>query len=479
MDYTAIFSSVLETSQIAVDKDTCTEYGRDWLQDFIPKAKAVLFPVSSEQVSQIIKLCNINNIKIVPSGGRTGLSGGAAAINDEVVLSLEKMNKVFEINSVERTVTCEAGVITENLQNRLKDKGLFLPIDFASKGSSQLGGNVSTNAGGIRVIRWGLVREWVLGLTVVTGKGDILRCNGTLFKNQTGYDFKSLFIGSEGTLGVITEITFKLTTLPEHPIRLLLGFNCLSSQLPLFEKIRKNLPFINVFEFFTEEAMSDVLYHRSLQRPLSSIYKYYNLIEIEPSLNHGTEHVEALFSSLIEDGSVEDLIISQNQKQAEELLQYRESISETLSVMYMLHKNDISVPIASSIHFLEEFTAKLPEFYISSIASAGISESEFSPEGLRMVIFGHIGDGNLHLNLTTSKTRNAQHFFKLCKYFDRHVFSLIQRYNGSISAEHGVGLLKKDFLLYTRTEIEITFMREVKKVFDPNAILNPGKIFTL
>ena len=198
---------ILGPDAVLSDESSRQFYGRDWLKDFTPSPSFVVLPSSTEQVQQVVKLCNDLSVALVPSGGRTGLSGGATAINGEVVLSLERMRKILEVNRIDRTIRCESGVVLEKIQGEAASHGLYFPVDFSTRGSSQIGGNLATNAGGIRVIRYGNIRDWVVGLTVIAGSGEILRLNGSLFKNNTGYDLRHLIVGSEGTLGVITEVT--------------------------------------------------------------------------------------------------------------------------------------------------------------------------------------------------------------------------------------------------------------------------------
>jgi glycolate oxidase subunit GlcD len=443
---------------VSDDPDTMQLYGKDWLKDYTPAPAAILFPKTKQQVAEVVRYCHQEKLALVPSGGRTGLSGGATATNGELVLSLSKMNKIIQISTLERTATCEAGVITQNLIDSVAKHNLFFPIDFASKGSSHVGGNIATNAGGIRVVRWGLLRDWVRGLSVVTPPGDIINLNGSLVKNQTGYDLRSLFIGSEGTLGVIVEATLKLATLPKDALRLLCGLESLEKVLELFYAAQESFVMLNAFEYFSRAALDLVIQHNKLADPLQKRSQHYALIEIEGS---NAEALTDMFMSLLEKGIIEDVVISQSNEQADNLLAYREMISETLSSNYTIHKNDISVPIASLSKFIADLTAALKSEY----------------PGYHVIIFGHIGDGNLHVNLIKPKDISEEVFYARCKEADNSIFSIVQKYRGSISAEHGVGLLKRDYLHYSRTPEEIAMMKRIKLAIDPHQIMNPGKIF--
>ena len=251
-------SAIVGTDKVRTDADSLETFGKDWTKIYPPKPSAIVFPKTTEQVQKIVLLANEQSLSLVPSGGRTGLSAGAVAANGEVVISFDYMNQISEFNAIDRTVKCGAGVVTEQLQVFAEEQGLFYPVDFASAGSSQLGGNISTNAGGIKVIRYGMTRDWVAGLTVVTGKGDVLNLNKDLVKNNTGYDMRQLFIGGEGTLGFITEATMRLTRAPKNLTVLVLGvpeFDAIMSVLNTFQG-RMDL---TAFEFFSDKAMRKVV----------------------------------------------------------------------------------------------------------------------------------------------------------------------------------------------------------------------------
>ena len=227
--------------KVLTDPADLDTYGKDWTKIYPPKPLAIALPKTTEQVQALVKFANENQVALVPSGGRTGLSGGAVAANGEVVVAFDNMNQILDFNASDRTVRCQAGVVTEQLQNCAEDNGLYYPVDFASAGSSQLGGNLSTNAGGIKVIRYGMSRDWVAGLKVVTGKGDILDLNKDLEKNNTGYDLRHLFIGAEGTLGFITEATMKLSRKPDNLTVLVLGLNDLTNTMDVLQTFQKKI----------------------------------------------------------------------------------------------------------------------------------------------------------------------------------------------------------------------------------------------
>ncbi len=433
-------------------------YGKDWTKFTKPAPIAIVLPADVEQVVDLVKLAKRLDVPLVPSGGRTGLSGGAMAPSGELVVAFDRMNKILEFDATDRLVVCQPGVITEQLQQFAEGEGLFYPVDFASSGSSQLGGNVATNAGGIKVIRYGMTRSWVAGMKVVTGNGELLSFNHGLAKNNTGYDFRHLFIGSEGTLGLIVELTMGLTSPPKDPTVLLLGVEDMAATMPVLQACQAKLP-LTAFEFFSEKALKHVIEEKGLQRPFETEAAFYALIEFENQSEADLDTAMEVFEHCVESGWVIDGTVSQNLTQAKALWRLREDISETIS-KYTPYKNDISVRVS-----------KVPEFLAEVDALVGESYPDFE-----IIWFGHIGDGNVHLNILKPESLSEEEFFEKCGKVSNWVFEIVQRHNGSISAEHGVGLLKKPYLHYSRSKAEIAAMRAIKAVFDPANILNPGKV---
>jgi len=448
--------------EISTDPADLETYGKDWTKVYPPRPSAVVFPKSTAEVSQVLKFCQDHDLAVVPSGGRTGLAGGAVAAKGEVVLSLERMRALGEVDSLAYTVACEAGAVTEAVHEHCKAHGLTWPIDFASKGSSTVGGNISTNAGGVKVIRYGLTRHWVLGLTVVLMNGEILRLNGALEKNNTGIDLRQCFIGSEGILGVVTEAVLKLTPLPKESDVFFFGLKDLNSVFRLFEEARRSGFTLNAFECLSNECLEVVLRQRSWKSPFSELHAQYVLLEIErPETADARDRLESWLGGLFEQGQVEDAVLAQSPKEAQTLWAMREGVSESLAHEGLLHKHDISLPIHRLQEFIEQWTHDLATNY----------------PGMKPYIFGHIGDGNLHVNLMKPESMALEKFRDSCRQADERMFSWIQKYEGSVSAEHGIGLLKKHLLRYTRSETEIELMRAMKRIFDPKGLLNPGKIF--
>ena len=441
---------------VSFDSSDLREFGRDWTRVFEPAACAVVFPETTQEVSNFLALANQHGVPVVPSGGRTGLAAGAVARDGEVVLSLARMRRMDAVDLTGSALRVQAGAITELVHQHAAEHGLTWPVDFASKGSSQVGGNIATNAGGVKVLRYGLTRHWVLGLQVVLADGRVLELGGALEKNNTGIDLRQLFIGSEGILGVITEATLKLSPLPGKLDVFLFAVDDLAAVLRLFREVRRAPMTPMAYEFFTDICLRRVLSHRALRQPFAQPSSHYVLLEVERG-----EDLEDWIASLFDRDLVRDGVLAQSPSEAADLWSLREGISESLSATGMPHKNDIALPIAA----LEGFTSELD----------GVFRARYP--GWEIAVFGHVGDGNLHINVMKPDAMTKDEFLACAKSADAELFELVRRHGGSVSAEHGIGLLKKGALPYTRSAAEIELMRGIKRVLDPKGILNPGKIF--
>ncbi len=451
--------TLVDAGKVLTDADSLEAYGKDWTKHFAPAPSAIVFPKTTEQVQAIVRWANQHKIALVPSGGRTGLSAGAVAANGEVVVSFDNMNQILAFNEMDRTAVCQPGVVTQQLQMFAEDKGLYYPVDFASAGSSQIGGNIGTNAGGIKVIRYGMTRNWVAGMKVVTGKGDVLELNKDLIKNATGYDLRQLFIGAEGTLGFVVEATMRLDRAPKNLTALVLGAPDFDSIMPVLHAFQNSLD-LTAFEFFSDKALAKVLARGDVPAPFETECPFYALIEFEAVSEEVSEQALATFEYCVEQGWVLDGVMSQSEQQLENLWKLREYISETIA-HWTPYKNDISVTVGQVPAFLRD---------IDEIVAKNYPDFE-------VVWFGHIGDGNLHLNILKPDNLSKDEFFAQCTTVNQWVFETVQKYNGSISAEHGVGMTKRDYLHYSRSAEEIAYMQAIKAIFDPNGIMNPGKIF--
>ena len=451
--------NILRVDQVVSEGEDLQHYGRDWTRVHSIKPLAIVFPESTKEVQEVVKWAFKNKTPVVPSGGRTGLSGGAVASKKEVVLSLERMKKIIEINPVDRLISVEAGVPTQVVQEELKNRGFYFPVDFASRGSSQIGGNISTNAGGTKVIRYGLMRDWVAGIEVVTGTGELLSLNLSLTKNNAGYDLKQLFIGAEGTLGIITEASLRFTDPPKNLGVFLLSSEKLDAALELMLRFRK-LVSLTAFEFFTDKALRHVCRHFKKTPAFSTDVPFYFLVEFEGSNDGQMENIFEALEQMKAEGLIVEADWAGTEEQQKEIWEIREGISESLAPMKP-YKNDISVKIS-----------KIPEF-----VSAWDQYLKKSFPKTESVWFGHIGDGNLHINVLRSVDQTEESFKKDCELMSQNLSQILKKFRGSISAEHGIGLLKKPYLESTRSAKEVEIMRNLKKIFDPAGILNPGKVF--
>lgn len=445
------------------DPEDKTTYGRDWTRVHAPKPSVVVLPKATEEVAKVLRWASSHRVAVVPSGGRTGLAGGAVAAQGEVVLSLERLRTLGPVDPVARTLRVGAGVVTAAVHEHCAPHGLTWPVDFASSGSSQVGGNISTNAGGVRVVRYGLTRQWVLGLEVVLPSGEIVELNGALEKNNTGVDLRQLFIGSEGTLGVITHATLKLCPIPRATQVALLAIKDLPTVLEVFGRARAEPTLeLQAFEYFSDPCLDVVMEEVGGSAPFESRYPAYLLVELEAGPGAElAEASEAWLARLFEEELVVDGVLSTSPADATRLWAYRERISESLSKKGFVHKNDVALPVSRLSVFTEALEAKLHERY-----------PDFG-----VYLFGHVGDGNLHVNIMKPEAMDKADFLERVYETDTVLFEMIRSHAGSVSAEHGIGLLKKAALPYSRGPAELGLLRAVKKAVDPEGILNPGKIF--
>jgi len=454
-----LFESFLDDSQIKIDPSDLCAYGTDNTEVFKPNPLLIVLPKTTEEVQEIVKTCYDNNIAMVPSGGRTGMAAGAIAAHGEVVISMEKMNRVLSIDAISSSMEVEAGVVLEDAQLAAKEASLYLPIDFGAKGSAEIGGCISTNAGGCKVFKYGMTRHHVLGIEVVTPSGDILNLNTKLYKNNAGYDLKQLFIGAEGTLGIITKATLKLAPKPKHLVLGYFGVQEFSHILEILKIIKSKSLDITAFEFLPHDVLESTLaYIPKLKNPLATKHPFYILVEIDAS-DDGTEF-RSVVENLFEQNLIADGTFAENDSQFKALWTIRESAPDGIRAQGFMHRNDISVPISA----LSEFLPKLLRMF----------ETDY--RGLTVYYFGHISDGNLHVDIL-NKGKYSQHEFEaMIPTLDRKMFELVASFNGSISAEHGIGLLKRDLLHIQRTPLELELMRKIKAIFDPKQLMNPGKI---
>lgn len=444
--------------EISQETGVLESHGCDWTRFREPAPSAVVFPRSVEDVTKVVRLAAEKGIPLVPSGGRTGLSGGAVAGDGEVVVSFDRMRRILDFNATDRTLTVEAGVVTEAIQAYAAEQSLYYPVSFASEGSSQIAGNIATNAGGIRVLRYGPTRDQVMGLKVVDGRGDLLECNAGLVKNASGYDLRHLFIGSEGTLGFIVEATLRLSDRPLPSQVMLLAVSDLAAMMEVFAAFNNALQ-LTAFEFFSDVSLDYVCKGHGLNRPMEGDSPFYALVEYECNDSALEDIALECFERCLAAAWVVDGVISQSDAQAADLWRYREGISEAITP-YTPYKNDLSVVVSRVPEYLQALDRLVREKY---------------PD-FEVLWYGHIGDGNLHMNILKPGQMPLEEFEKKCAAVNTEVFELTRSHLGSISAEHGIGLLKQPYLGFSRSAAEIERMRGIKLVFDPAGIMNPGKL---
>ena len=448
---------LLGAKRVAVDADTRDRYRTDWSRVPAPLPEAVTFPETAEQVQDLVCWAKEKSVPLVPVGGQTGLSGGAAAVAGGVSVSFQRMSRILACDAEDSLVRCEAGTVTRDLQDYVRQRGLFYPVDLAAAGSSHIGGNVATNAGGMQVLRYGMTRNWVAGLRVVTGSGELLNLDRALAKDNAGYDLCQLFIGSEGTLGLITEAALRLTRLPRSPCVLLLSLSELEALPEVTARFRSEME-LQAAEFFTEAALAKVLAAGESARPLPSA-PCYLLLEFENPGGRAAARGMEIFAEEVQAGRLRDGVAGESEAQHKKLWRLREDITATLAPLHP-RKYDLCLQPSKLPAFLQEAEVILKE---------SLAEAE-------AVWFGHAADGNLHLNLLPPKSMEPGIFAQHCRAAEGVLFAAVRRLGGSASAEHGIGLLKKSWLAEDLPPAVLASMRALKAAFDPKGILNPGKV---
>jgi FAD/FMN-containing dehydrogenase len=441
-------------------------YLTDWRGRYVGQARCVVKPGSTGEVSQVVETCARERVRMVPQGGNTGLVGGAtpAGGGDEVVINLSRMNRIREIDAFNNTLTAEAGCLLRQVQEAAGGADRLFPLSLAAEGSCEIGGNLSTNAGGVAVLRYGNMRELTLGLEVVLPDGRVWNGLRGLRKDNTGYDLKHLFVGAEGTLGIITAAVLKLFPRPRSSATAWAAVRDPEAAVQFLDRLRAACgERVTEFEMVTRTALELVLRHIPGARdPLPRPADWYVLAELTDTLE-GVDLAAVLQRVLVamaEDGSVLDATIAQDIAQAQRLWLLRESVSEAQRIEGVSIKHDIAVP-----------TSRVAEF----IRRADEAMARIFP-GVRIVNFGHIGDGNLHYNLSKPDSQANRDFIERTAEVNGVVHDIVADLGGSISAEHGLGQLKRQEILRYKGEVEMELMRAVKRALDPHHLMNPGKV---
>lgn len=456
-DISDVLKNICGDENVLVSDDDLEIYSHDYTEDLRFKPDIVVKPATAEQISSIMKLANDTKTPVVVRGGGTGLSGGALAVNGGIIISMEKFNKIIEIDEQNFQATVEPGVITEEFQNECIKLGMHYPPDPASRGSCTLGGNLAECSGGPRAVKYGVTKDYVLGVECVIPTAEIINTGAKVLKNVTGYNLTQLIIGSEGTLGVITKIFFRLIPFPKKRKVLLAAFDSIETALGTVSKIFHSGVTPSAIEFMERSAIE------AAERQLSKIFPNNTaeaqlLIEVdgnnEDALN---EEIESIAEVLDENGAI-DVIMAEDDNKMNELWALRRCIGEAVKSISAYKEEDTVVP-----------RAKMPELI------KGVKEIS-EKYGISTICYGHAGDGNVHVNILKDKMDDESWNGSLDTAI-REIFELTVSLGGMISGEHGIGLTQKSYLPIAIGNSEIELMKNIKKVFDPNNILNPGKIF--
>ncbi len=460
------FISIVGAKNALTQEDDLTRYTHENRDIFIGVTPLVLKPSSAQEVADIVKLANKHETPIVPQGGHTGHAAGAVPDDSatQIVVSLERMNQIRDIDRDGNTAVVEAGVILQTIQDMADENDRLFPLSLASQGSCQIGGNISTNAGGTAVLSYGNTRDMILGLEVVTASGEIWNGLRRLKKDNTGYDLRDLFIGAEGTLGIITAAVIKLFPKPKGRIAAFVGLSSPKAALSLFQNSRDIAgSSLTGFEFIPDFGLQNVLkYQSSLRTPLANPHNWYVLMEISSGRSEDDAFglAERILGEALENEIIEDAALSQNETQRDGFWLIRETMPSSQKSLGGSVKNDVSVPV----HLVPEFL---------EIADKAIHT--YMPDA-RIFSFGHMGDGNIHFNISQPENMETDAFLSQRVKLNDLVNEVVLSLDGSVSAEHGIGKLKRELLAQTKSPVELQMMRSIKQALDPKGIMNPGKV---
>jgi FAD/FMN-containing dehydrogenase len=448
------------------DASVIAPHLEEWRSKYKGSSPLMLQPDSTEQVSRILAVCHETATPIVPQGGNTGLVGGQIPFNGEVLLSLERLNRITGIDVENQSMSVEAGVVLAAAQSAAREKGLLFPLSLAAEGSATIGGNLSTNAGGVNVLRYGMMRDLVLGLEAVLADGRTLNLMTALRKDNTGYDLKQIFVGAEGTLGIITAAILKLFPEPKTRATVFVAISSPAAAVRLLAGMQADSGGqISAFELIPRIGLELITHHIAGARdPLSKHSPWYVLVEATSAVQFDLDTaIERSLASAGEMGLVSDAVIAKSESQRAALWSLRENMSEAQKREGPSIKHDVSVPVSAIPEFLERATAAV----LSAIP------------GARAVSFGHIGDGNIHFNFSAPIGADGVGFLARWQEIQRIVHDIVHEFGGSISAEHGIGVQKRDQLVRYKSAVEMDLMRTLKRALDPKNILNPGKVVAI
>ena len=463
-DFKRKFSDILNEKDIITDQDTIAPHLSDWVGNINGSSILMLTPRNKEQVSKILMLCNDKNIAVVPQGGNTG-SVASGIPNGEIILSLKKMNKIISIMPDDYSITVESGCILSQVQDAAMEVSRFFPLSIGSEGSCTIGGNISTNAGGISVLKYGNMRDLVLGLEVVLPDGKIMNSLKRLRKDNSGYATKHMFMGAEGTLGIITAASLRLFPKIENKVTAFASLRDLDATIQLLETLKSfSGELLSSYELIPKIGLDIALTHGDdLKSPISDVKEWNVIIEYSDTKNNdnANESLQNTLAYAIEKELVCDAAIASSLSQTQNIWKIRKAIVEHQPKLGGEIKHDVSVPVSCVPEFIRSTTQKLVEYL----------------PGVRPVPYGHIGDGNIHFNVCPPINYNSDLFKQSTEEIREIVYGNAHTFGGSFAAEHGVGLIKKKQMLKYKDEVELQLMKDLKSFLDPKNILNPGKIF--
>jgi D-lactate dehydrogenase (cytochrome) len=455
---------IVGSRYVITDKKKTTEFTEELRRRYTSDCMAVVLPGTTEEVSEVVKYCNRLDLTLVPQGGNTGAMGGAVSTSDQLIVNLKRLNSVIAVDPVDYTMTVQAGCILSDVQAQAKRFDRLFPLSLGAQGSCQIGGNLATNAGGINVLHYGNTRDLVLGIEVVLPDGRVSRGLNALRKNNTGYDLKNLFIGSEGTLGIITAAVLKLFPFPNGQVVTLIGLESINSGLDLLSRLKfASSDRLTTFELMSKLSVQTAIEHIHNQTdPFDRVHPWYILAVVDSSEEDPQlkDQIENTLAGAFDDGLIMDAVVAENQNQAQRLIMLREDIVEAQKFIGGSIKHDISVPVS-----------KVPEF----MTHAYNAIEELIPGALPYP-YGHLGDGNIHFNISQPPTMDKEKFLGKWKAVNSVMHDLAYRFHGSFSAEHGIGITKLDEMEKYKDPTELELYRAIKKLLDPKGTLNPGKV---
>jgi FAD/FMN-containing dehydrogenase len=456
---------IVGEKNILTEQKELTKYSKDWRGFYNNKSLCVVFPINTKTLKEIVIFCFENDIKIVPQGGNTSLTGASVPTykSQEIIINFSKMNKILEIDKSNLTVLVEAGLILDNLKENLDKEGLYFPINLSSSGSCMIGGNIATNAGGINALKYGTMKDNLIGIEMITGNGTLLSNLSKMKKNNTGYDLKSIVSSSEGTLGMISKALLKIYPKPTDSFTFFVAYENLNLCIESFKQIRniyydklESAELIPNYSF--EVCLKNNFINKHFFKTKNPWYVMYRLNLYENKLN---------FQNIFEnnypvlDKFIKEILIPTSIEQENKIWKFRDDLVEAYKMEGKVVTNDISIPLDKIEIFFKTATSHLSKI----------------PLEIKLHPFGHLGDNNIHFNMVIPNIEDLNSYQKIRNEIYLYINDLVQSYGGSFSAEHGIGQIKKDSLLKYKTSTEIEIMKNIKKIFDPKNILNDGKIF--